>query len=88
MKKSVLIFNLLLLLTSCFKEPVSTENSNNSEIKLAMLFEKDGCKVYRFFDGGRAVYYTDCRGKVEYSYYQKNGNNSGHSVYIQNETSQ
>jgi len=28
------------------------------------LFEHDGCKVYRFYDRGNYVYFTNCRGEA------------------------
>lgn len=40
--------------------------SSNSDVEVELLFEHDGCKVYRFFDGGSAKYYTDCRGQVQW----------------------
>ncbi len=52
-----------LLLAGCLNKPVSTTATNNPELNLNLLFEHDGCKVYRFYDG-RSVYYTDCRGSA------------------------
>lgn len=83
MKKLFII--LLVTFTSCFKEPQQVDQTSNVDIKLALLFEKDGCKVYRFFDGGRAVYYTDCKGKVQYSY-NHSDDKTTYRVEVQNET--
>ena len=63
MKYLVIFF--LLALTSCLKEGQSSEQNGN--FKITLLFEQDGCKVYRFWDG-RAVYFSDCSGKIESSY--------------------
>jgi hypothetical protein len=47
-----------LLLTSCINEPMSVEHTGkNDEFKVEYLFEKDGIKVYRFYDG-RYHYFT------------------------------
>lgn len=29
--------------------------------------------MYRFWDGGRYIYYSDCRGNIEYDYTTKSG---------------
>ena len=39
---------------------------NNKDYKISYLFEHDGCKVYRFFDLGNAVYFTSCNGETSY----------------------
>lgn len=62
-----LLLPLLFLLSGCAKDPVSTERTTNSDIAVELLFEHEGVKVYRFIDGGRFVYYTDARGKTEWS---------------------
>ena len=80
-----LLIGAVMCCFSCEKTPQRVEQSSNSEIQIQLLFEKDGCKVYRFYDCGYAVYFTDCRGKVEYEYYQSNGK-SGHNVRVQNES--
>ena len=67
------ILPVLLVLCSCMKEPVSTERSSNNEFKVDLLFENNGVKVYRFFDGGRAIYYTDARGRTEWTTTHSNG---------------
>ena len=47
-----------LLLTSCINEPMSVEHTGkNDEFSVEYLFEKDGIKVYRFYDG-RYHYFT------------------------------
>ncbi len=60
-------FLLLALFTqSCgIYEPISTKApENNGTYKVDYLFEHDGCKVYRFQDYGRWVYFTNCSGNV------------------------
>ena len=36
--------------------------ANNQDYKVDYLFEHDGCKVYRFWDGSYFVYFTNCNG--------------------------
>ena len=55
MRKIALAGYLLLLgsitLTSCMGDGIEKEKTNNPEYDVTFLFEKDGIKVYRFFDG-------------------------------------
>lgn len=74
-----------LLMCGCLKKGQQVEQTTNAEIKMELLFEKDGCKIYRFVDAGHAVYWTDCRGKVESVYSQSNGKSS-HEERVQNQT--
>ena len=60
-----------LILVGCTKDPVSSSPTNNKEFDVALLFEHDGVKVYRFFDNGGYRYYTDARGKTIWQ--QSNG---------------
>lgn len=57
MKKVFLFLFVTVLLTSCYKDPQSSEKTG-IDIQVDFLFEKDGVKVYRFFDGGHAHYFT------------------------------
>ncbi|MBK5720055.1 DUF4884 domain-containing protein [Dysgonomonas sp. Marseille-P4677] len=43
---------------------VSQISDNNQTYKVDYLFEHDGCKVYRFMDRGKYVYFTNCTGDV------------------------
>lgn len=64
MKKLIIILSATVLLTSCEKrEPKTKEKLGDYDLEL--LFEKDGCKVYRFFDG-EYIYWADCSGKIGY----------------------
>lgn len=47
--------------------------TNNPELELELLFEHDGCKVYRFYDSGHSRYWSDCRGRVHGGYNQSCG---------------
>lgn len=55
---------LLLALTACQENAKSIQQTDNSNFQVDLLFEHDGCKVYRFYDH-RSVYYTDCSGSVQ-----------------------
>lgn len=55
----------LLGFASCNKQAQTKER--NGDFELQLLFEKDGCKMYRFYDA-RWVYWSNCRGSIEYSY--------------------
>lgn len=63
MKKIILLFVsvIIFLLVSCNENKgvnVPTSDSIN-EIKVEKLFVVDGITVYRFYDGGRVVYFTN-----------------------------
>lgn len=56
---------LCFLLASCFTRPVARQVAhNNAGYQIDYLFEHDGCKVYRFYDIGQYVYFTNCSGYV------------------------
>jgi hypothetical protein len=72
--KLAVLCSALLALGACSKDPISKAGTNNPEITVELLFEKDGVKVYRFTDSGRSIYYTDARGRTDWSVNQgKNG---------------
>lgn len=50
---------VLLMIVGCSKKPVSTEQTNNNEFQVELLFTHDGCKVFRFYDG-YTRYFTNC----------------------------
>ena len=57
MKHLIIALGIALSLTSCKKEAQSTSTEGNN-IKVEFLFEKDGIKVYRFFDNFDYHYFT------------------------------
>ena len=85
MKKVFLLLAISIVFFSCAKKEQATENTSNSNINVEFLFEKEGCKVYRFYDNGHAVYFTDCKGRTEYNYTTTTGKSS-QSHRVQNET--
>lgn len=67
MKKIILLVLVIFLLVSCNENKgtnVPTSESIN-EIKVEKLFVVDGITVYRFYDGSRAVYFTNKKGEVK-----------------------
>lgn len=64
---SSIILALVFIMHSCssIKTPVSSQiPENNQNYVVDFLFEHDGCKVYRFYDRGNFVYFTNCCGNV------------------------
>lgn len=52
---------LVAMLAGCERHPQETAETSNAEFHVELLFEHDGCRVYRFWDGGNR-YYTHCPG--------------------------
>lgn len=55
-----------LLLTSCFSGTplIKGRSDNNKTFEIDYLFEHDGCKVYRFYDMGNYIYFTNNSGNI------------------------
>jgi hypothetical protein len=64
---------LCALVQGCTKEPVEVQASTNAEIPVSLLFENDGCKVYRFYDAGEYIYYTKCKWSSQTSWEEMEG---------------
>ena len=64
--KSLQLSSIIIIAVSCVTNiPISkTVSENNKTYQVEYLFEHDGCKVYRFFDRGYYVYFTNCQGEV------------------------
>lgn len=56
----VALIGLLMIGIGCFNSPVSSAPTTNASVPVDLLFEHDGCKVYRFQDGGYSRYYVRC----------------------------
>ncbi|MFT3994806.1 MAG: DUF4884 domain-containing protein [Dysgonomonas sp.] len=70
MKTSRLIVILIALamFTSCLKKgDIISPEGNKDDFNVTFLFEADGIRVYRFYDGGRYIYFTNKEGKVGYT---------------------
>lgn len=70
---SNLLYTMLVaaLFVGCVNDPKSEVQNGN--FKVEFLFEQNGCKMYRFKDGGRYIYWSDCQGKVQSDYAQNTG---------------
>jgi hypothetical protein len=65
--KLTLLFLTVICCISCkiTQEPLnSTRSDNNKTYDVDYLFTHDGCKVYRFYDRGNYVYFTNCTGET------------------------
>jgi hypothetical protein len=64
--KTYLLPFLAIFSCSCFygKPIVREEPKNNATYTVDYLFEHDGCKVYRFYDRGEYIYFTNCNGEA------------------------
>lgn len=59
--KYLVIATALLIIAGCTNPSVSDESTNNPNVPVSLLFEHNGCSIYRFTDG-RTHYYADCSG--------------------------
>jgi hypothetical protein len=77
MKKTLIALTIALTLTACTKEAQSVSHEG-IEFEVELLFEKDGVKMYRFYDNGRYHYYTNqgetstTQSEGKYSTYEEN----------------
>ena len=83
----ILIF-CIMSLSSCFRNitPQTDLVSSNPTAKVQLLFEVDGCKVYRFYDGLNPRYFTKClNGNSSVGWMESCGKNC--TYYAENITS-
>jgi hypothetical protein len=60
MKKTIIAFGIALLATACTNKPMSVSHEGiELDFEVELLFEKEGIKMYRFYDNGRYHYYTN-----------------------------
>ena len=53
----IILFSFML--SGCLGEPMSIEKTGKDDkFQIEYLFEKDGIKMYRFYDGGTFHYFT------------------------------
>lgn len=71
-KMAIITLAAAFVLVGCNKEPEEVTRVG-SDFEVGRLFTTDGCTVYRFSDGGRNVYFTNCTGSTCYSYQSSNG---------------
>lgn len=69
MKKFILVLALAssMILTGCEKAgtPAQTDGAKH-DFDVHFLFEADGVKVYRFWDAGEYIYFTNTSGTTSY----------------------
>lgn len=69
MKKIIFLFTFIfsMFLSSCEKtgSPVQTDGAKH-DFDVQFLFEVEGVKVYRFFDAGDYIYFTNTSGTTSY----------------------
>jgi len=71
-KNQFVIFILAVFIFSgCVK--YSKETVQNGDFTIEFLFEYNGCRMYRFKDGGRFIYWSDCQGKIQADYTTQQG---------------
>ena len=67
----------LFLLVSCEERAQKVNNVNypsqTDDYNVRFLFEVDGIRVYKFYHGGEAVFFTNTNGKTEYTKSSTNG---------------
>jgi hypothetical protein len=61
MRTPLLVAALFVGTVGCFASPVAVNSTNNPNIDVELLFEHDGCKVYRFNDHSYH-YFARCDG--------------------------
>jgi hypothetical protein len=75
---------LVVFITSCAGE--AKESVTDGDFTIELLFEKDGCNMYRFRDKGRYIYWSNCQGNTQYNF-KSNGKN-GRTVHVESFTRQ
>ena len=60
LKTTIAALCIALFITACGKQPIESTQTNNSNIQVDTLFEKDGCTIYRFLDAGTYRYFARC----------------------------
>jgi hypothetical protein len=58
MKKIIGLLLISITLVSCVEDGIEKSKTNNDNYEVTYLFEKDGVKVYRFYDGMHFHYFT------------------------------
>jgi hypothetical protein len=60
MRRILILITALLILSGCIKQ--GKERKQQGPFTIDLLFEHEGCKVYRFRDNGEYIYYSTCQG--------------------------
>ena len=73
---ALVLLVVALVMAACEGEPLITAETGNPNFQVAFLFEHEGCKVYRFQDGGHPRYFVNCgngRARTESNHSQQAG---------------
>lgn len=81
MKKIIILFIISIFLFGCAGD--AKETNVDGDFVIELLFEKDGCKMYRFRDNGRYIYWSNCQGASTYALKTKN-----HTIMVESSTSE
>lgn len=73
MKKLLFVLIAATMLSGCEKVAPESTSSAGVNVRLDKLFEKDGCAMYRFEDGGRNIYWATCPGDAHSRWESTNG---------------
>lgn len=60
MKKIVCLAAIAAMLTGCSAEPLGTARSSNRNVTVEHFTDAEGCRIYRFYDGGSRHYFVRC----------------------------
>jgi hypothetical protein len=77
MKKIIGLILISITLVSCHGDGIEKSKTNNDEYDVTYLFEKDGIKVYRFYDGMSFHYFTS-RGETISTQTNSSGKNTNY----------
>ena len=58
MKKTIGLLLISITFISCVGDGIEKSKTNNDDYEVTYLFEKDGVKMYRFYDGMHYHYFT------------------------------
>lgn len=70
---AIMLLLLIICSTGCNNHADAAQVIQKGSFQLELLFEEDGCKMYRFYDGNRYVYWANCKGRVQSDYSTQSG---------------
>lgn len=68
MRIVILLALVTLTVGACSNVPITREPTNNPRVPVDFLFEFEGCRVYRFSDGGESIYFVRCKEGIQTSW--------------------
>jgi hypothetical protein len=78
--RNLIIILFCLVALNCVKDPINVSKTNNENYEVSFLFEFEGCRIYRFHDGGYNRYFSNCRGNT--SWIESCGKNCSRSMEV------